>query len=187
MQDTWLTEKANEIQTYADRKDFKNFYSALKAVYSPTSSGSCPVLTANGNSLISDKEKILERWVEHFSSVFNQPSAIDNEAIARLPQVSVNDSLSDPPTKEEVTKAIMHMSSGKALGADSIPAEVYAFGGSKLTKNLTSLFSFMWSQEKLPQEFKDASKVHLYKYATTAVSSSSPSQRRFWLGLYLTV
>ncbi|XP_076047364.1 uncharacterized protein LOC143028893 [Oratosquilla oratoria] len=163
MQDTWLTEKANEIQTYADGKDFKKYYSALKAVYGPTSSGSSPVLTGDGNSVISDKEKILERWVEHFCSVLNQPSTINDEAIARLPHVLVNDSLSDPPTKEEVTKAIKHMSSGKAPGADSIPAEIYAFGGSKLTENLTSLFCFMWSKEKLPQEFKGASIVHLYK------------------------
>ncbi|XP_076044825.1 uncharacterized protein LOC143027424 [Oratosquilla oratoria] len=31
-------------------------------------------------------------------------------------------------------------------------------------ENLTSLFSFMWSQEKLPQVLKDASIVHLYKH-----------------------
>ncbi|XP_076047325.1 uncharacterized protein LOC143028848 [Oratosquilla oratoria] len=71
MQDTWLTEMDNEIQTYTDRNDLKISYSALKAVYGPTSSGSYPVFTADGNSLISEKEKILERWVEHFHSVLN--------------------------------------------------------------------------------------------------------------------
>ena len=32
MQDDWLSEQANTIQAYAERKDMKNFYSALKAV-----------------------------------------------------------------------------------------------------------------------------------------------------------
>lgn len=41
--------------------------------------------------------------------------------------------------------------------------EVYAAGGPELIKSLTSLFTTMWTQEKLPQEFKDASIIHLYK------------------------
>ena len=41
----------------------KNFYATLKAVYGPTTtSSSPPLLSADGNTLISDKEKILERW-----------------------------------------------------------------------------------------------------------------------------
>ena len=163
MQDEWLSEQADAIQAYAERKDMKNFYSALKAVYGPTSSGSSPLLSADGNVLISDKEKILERWAEHFNSVLNRPSSINEEVIARLPQVPVDDTLADPPTEEEVTKAIKRLSSGKAPGADSIPAEVYASGGPKLIQCLTSLFNSMWTQEKLPQELKDASIIHLYK------------------------
>ena len=163
MQDDWLSEQANTIQAYAERKDMKNFYSALKAVYGPTSSGSFPLLSADGNSLISDKEKILERWAEHFNSVLNRPSTINEDAIARLPQVPVDNTLADPPTEEEVTKAIKRLSSGKAPDADSIPAESYASGGPKLIESLTSLFSSMWSQEKLPQELKDASIIYLYK------------------------
>jgi hypothetical protein len=36
MQDKWL--KADEIQAYADRHDYKRFYDALKTVYGPASS-----------------------------------------------------------------------------------------------------------------------------------------------------
>lgn len=106
-----------------------------------------------GNTLISDKEKILERWAEHFDSVLNRPSNINEEAIDRLPQVPIDNSLADPPTEAEVAKAIERFSSGKAPGADSIPAEFNADGGLKLIEILTSLFT----------EFKDASIIHLYK------------------------
>ena len=85
MQDKWLSEKADETQFYADRNDLKNFYSALKAVYGPISSVSSPLFSADGNILITDKEKVLERWAEHFSCVLNRPSTINEEAIARLP------------------------------------------------------------------------------------------------------
>ena len=163
MQDEWLSEQANTIQNYADRKDMKNFYSALKAVYGPTSAGSSPLLSADGNTLISDKEKILGRWAEHFNSVLNRPSSVNKEAISRLPQVPVDNSMADPPSEAEVTKAIKRLSSGKAPGADSIPAEIYASGGPRLIESLTGLFNTMWTQEKLPQELKDASIIHLYK------------------------
>ena len=108
MQDVWLSAKADEIQSYAyaDRHDSKNFYAALKAVYGPTASGSSPLLSADGNNLIADKEKILERWAEHFKGVLNKPSAINDSAIARLPQIPLNDSLADIPNEAEVLKAI---------------------------------------------------------------------------------
>ena len=61
MQDKWLSEKADEIQCYADRNDLKNFYSALKTVYGATLSVSSPLFSADGNILITDKEKVLER------------------------------------------------------------------------------------------------------------------------------
>ena len=105
----------------------------------------------------------MDRWAEHFENVLNRPSNINEEAIERLPQIPVNDTLAEPPTEEEVTKAIKRLSSGKAPGADSIPAEIYASGGPRLTESLTSLFTSMWTQEKLPQELKDASIIHLYK------------------------
>jgi len=163
MQDNWYSQQADTIQAYAERKDMKKFYSALKAVYGPTSSGSPPLLSSDGNTLISDKEKILERWAEHFNNVLNRPSTINEEAIARLPQVPIDDSLENPPTVEEIAKAIKCMSSDRAPGGDSIPSEVYASGGPKMIESLRSLFTSMWTQEKLPQEFKDASIIHLYK------------------------
>ena len=35
MQDSWLSNKADEIQSFADRKDMKKFFDALKTVYGP--------------------------------------------------------------------------------------------------------------------------------------------------------
>ena len=163
MQDNWLSRKADEIQSYADQNDSKNFYSTLKAIYGPASSGSPPLLSADGSTMVTNREKILERWAEHFSGILNCPSAINDEAIGRLPQVPVNTALDEPPTEAEVIKAIRGLSNGKASGADAIPAELYAAGGPPLTKHLADLFRTMWNQGKLPQQFKDASIVHLYK------------------------
>lgn len=163
IQDQWLSVKADEIQSYADRHDTKRFYDALKTVYGPTQSGSSPLLSSDGKTLLIDRSQILDRWAEHFDSVLNRPSSINEAAINRLPQVEINKELDLPPTTEEVTKAINQLSCGKAPGADAIPTEIYRSGGPVLTQKLTELFSLCWSKGSLPQDFKNASIVHLYK------------------------
>ena len=88
MQDSWLSSKADEIQSFANRKDMKKFFDALKTVYGPHSSGTIPLLSADGTSLLTDKEAILKRWAEHFDSVLNRPSSINDDAIKRYQQTS---------------------------------------------------------------------------------------------------
>ena len=163
MQDNWLTKKAEEIQAYADRHDTRRFYDALKALYGPQPSGSSPLLSADGAQLLTEKKQILERWAEHFNNVLNRPAAINDEAIARLPQVPINKDLDTLPTEDEVRKATEQLSCGKAPGPDAIPAEVYKAGGPNMYKKLTELFQVMWNEGKLPQQLKDANIVHIYK------------------------
>ena len=56
MQDSWLSKKADEIQSFADRKNMKKFFDALKTIYGPQSSGTTPLLSADGTSFLTDKE-----------------------------------------------------------------------------------------------------------------------------------
>ena len=105
----------------------------------------------------------MERWAEHFNSVLNRPSNINEDAIDRLPQIECNVLLDEFPSVMETRKAVQQLSSGKAPGADAIPAEVYKAGGLPMAEKLTKLFHCMWRKEAIPQEFKDASIIHLYK------------------------
>ena len=70
-------------------------------------------LSADGTKLITDQNKILERWAKHFSTVLNHPSSINDEAIQCLPQVPVNHELDAPPTLGKTQKAIRQLSNGK--------------------------------------------------------------------------
>ena len=79
MQDSWLSKKAEEIQSFADRKDMKKFHDALKTIYGPKSSGATPLLSADGSTLLTDKDAILKRWAEHFNSVLNRPSSVNDK------------------------------------------------------------------------------------------------------------
>nr|VZI46624.1 unnamed protein product [Spirometra erinaceieuropaei] len=163
MQDAWTARKAEEIQGYADRNEWKNFFSAIKAVYGPPTKGTAPLLSADGNTLLTEKTQILQRWAEHFRGVLNRPSVISDAAIERLPQVETNGDLDLPPSLQETIRAVQQLSSGKAPGSDAIPAEVYKHGGPQLMDHLIALIQEMWRQGEVPQDFKDATIVHLYK------------------------
>ena len=129
----------------------------------PTTSGSTPLFCADGSTLLTGKKQILERLTEQFNSVLNRPTAINDEVIVRLPQIATDLELDAPFSIEEVNKAIKHMTSGKAPCPNVFPAEEFEPGGETICNQLTSLFQTMWNQEHLPQEFSDATIVHVYK------------------------
>ena len=73
------------------------------------------------------------------------------------------DELAQRPTLDETTAAIKKLSSGKAAGPDAIAAEIYKYGGINLTNSVVKLFNNIWDSRAVPQEFKDATIVHIYK------------------------
>lgn len=64
-------------------------------------------------------------------------------------------------TSFEIQKAVQLLFSGKASGSDYTLAEINNIVGTALTEKLHQL---MWQQEKVLQEFKGASIIHLYKW-----------------------
>ena len=98
-----------------------------------------------------------------YFGVLNRPSSINDEAINRLPQVESTPLLDEFLTDCETVKAIQLLSSGKAPGSDAIPAEIYKAGGPPVAETLTELFHIMWRKETIPQAFKAATIIHLFK------------------------
>ena len=162
MQDTWWKARAAELQSAADRRDFKTFYQGLKAVYGPVHKASQSIKSKDG-VLLTDPAKVRDRWAEHFEGVLNQGKDFDMTVLDELPQYNVNSRLDDMPTLEEIQTCLGQLSSGKAPGEDGIPAEVYKHGGAAITNRLLEIVSQMWQEGEVVQEFRDASIVHLYK------------------------
>ncbi|KAL8624148.1 hypothetical protein ACOMHN_020198 [Nucella lapillus] len=71
--------------------------------------------------------------------------------------------LDDPPTKDQVARAIAQLQCGKSAGPDSIPPEVFKAGSQPLIQKFTEFLCMCWEDGCLPQDLKDARIVHLYK------------------------
>ncbi|XP_062504956.1 uncharacterized protein LOC134181704 [Corticium candelabrum] len=136
MRDAWWDEKAKELQLASDRHDMRTLYTGLRQIFGPEFSGSTPLRTADESSMLHGKEDILDRWVEHFSSVLNRPSRICEEAIEAIPQMPLISQMSDPPSILEIGNVIANMSNGKSPGADGLPVEVFKHGGPLLLTKL---------------------------------------------------
>ena len=95
--------------------------------------------------------------------LLNQPSSFDSSVLNDIEQQPVNTTLADPPTMMELGNAIEHLSSGKAPGPDGLPPEVFIYGEDTLKCKLLQIFRCIWEGEGVPQVFKDANIVHLYK------------------------
>ena len=61
----------------ADCQDMKGFFEELKAVFSPRNASSTPVRSKDGQTLLTDRPGIVQRWKDHFVELFNQPSQMD--------------------------------------------------------------------------------------------------------------
>ena len=75
----------------------------------------------------------------------------------------MHDSLADPPTMEEIEKAIGQTNLGRASGEDGIPAEIYKAAGPNGPEAFHDLLLSIWEEEKIPDDFRDALIVSLYK------------------------
>ncbi|BHF59899.1 hypothetical protein SprV_0100286000 [Sparganum proliferum] len=155
--------KAEEIQRYAGRNEWKNSFAAIKAAYGPPTKETAPLLRADANILLTEKTQILQRLAVHSRGVLSRPSTISDTAIIRLPQVETNTDLDPSPSLPETIRAVQQLSSGKASTSDVIPAEIYKHGGPQLMDHLAAFFQGMWHRGQVPQYFKDSTIFHLYK------------------------
>ena len=67
------------------------------------------------------------------------------------------------PTIREIKDAIHNLENNKAPGFDGIPGEVIKYGGNTLHSRLHEMISAMWREERVPQQWKDAKIISIFK------------------------
>jgi len=68
-----------------------------------------------------------------------------------------------PITREEVKEALRKMKSGKAVGPDSIPVEIWKSLGEDGVAWLTHFFNAILKIANMPQEWRHSTIIPLYK------------------------
>ena len=163
IQNKWWTDLADTAQMCADTNAYRSFYECLKAAFGPRHQVQSPLRSSDGQTLHTDKVSILNRWSEHFQTLFSANRSVHETAMDRIPQEPELTELDVPPTYDEVTKAIKQLKSRKAAGGDRIPAEAWKHGGKFLHSILHEFLVCCWEEGELPHELRDAIIITLYK------------------------
>ena len=79
------------------------------------------VIEEKDGSLISNQERRLERWAEHFQSHFSNCQQPQPDSHPNTLPVSVWTVSNEPPTETEVSDAIKRLKLRRAAGPDDLP------------------------------------------------------------------
>ena len=158
----WFTQKASEAEKYRLENNMKDFYSTLREVYGPSSRNSHPIKSKDGR-LLTTKNEIKERWVEHFSELLNNVTETDETVLDEIEQRPVDNSLDEPITEKELDDAIKRSKLGKSPGPDGIIPEAISYGGQSVRNFIFSLFTIFWTTLQLPSDLIDPNITVLFK------------------------
>ena len=157
----WLERKGQEVQSFADRGNLKEVFGASQQICRNFRPQLTKLVSSTGVNLRT-KEERLERWTEHFSqllnpSTFSCSTRLDPEEAAESLPIDLS-----PIRFEEVLEAVRRLKNGKASGPNNISCEMLkAHKG--IVEWLWDIIDKCWSTEVLPDDWKVAEIVPLYK------------------------
>ncbi|KAK3556387.1 hypothetical protein QTP70_007995 [Hemibagrus guttatus] len=122
----------------------------------------------DGRALTSE-ESVQRRWKEYFEELMNE----ENEREKRVEGVNSVEQKVDKIRKDEVRKALKRMKSGKAVGPDDIPVEVWKYLEEAAVEFLTSLFNRVLESERMPGEWRTSVLVPIFKNTGDVQSCSN--------------
>ncbi|KAK3510464.1 hypothetical protein QTP70_008662 [Hemibagrus guttatus] len=117
------------------------------------------VIKHRDGRVLTSEESVQRRWKEYFEELMNE----ENEREKRVEGVNSVEQKVDKIRKDEVRKALKRMKSGKAVGPDNIPVEVWKCLGEAAVEFLTSLFNRVLESERMPEEWRRSVLVPIFK------------------------
>ena len=115
----------------------------------------------DGN-VLTEEEKIKDRWKENYADLYNMPGPSDTSIIQTIPSTQTEDTEPDI-LKEEVATALKHLKEGKAAGFDGISAEEMKATGEIGIDVIHKLCRQIWESEQIPNDWGKAVIVPIFK------------------------
>jgi len=110
-----------------------------------------------GRVLLEDHD-ISKRWESYFCKLMNEGASDENQ----LHDTTERSEIAGI-TSGEVDRALKKMKSGKAVGPDGIPVEIWKIAGKRACEWLKSVFDKLLHGERMPEEWRQSWLVPVYK------------------------
>ncbi|XP_039450571.2 uncharacterized protein LOC120429605 [Culex pipiens pallens] len=134
-----------EAQAQYNANDKRRFYATVNGVRKKATPSPVMCNDREGN-LLTDKTAVAARWKEHFQQLLNE-----------------NCSAVDPPTLEDVEKAVKELKNAKSAGKDGLSAELFKHGSARMIEILHQIVQRIWCEEQLPTDWLDGLITPIYK------------------------
>lgn len=113
------------------------------------------ILDRNGE-LVCDLDRVRERWCQHFNSVLNIPSHFSDDVVDNYPHLTTRFDLDNPPSMEELVKAIERLKMNKAGGKTELLPELLLYANDELWNRLLLVIQDMWENGNVVGDWRDA-------------------------------
>jgi endonuclease/exonuclease/phosphatase family metal-dependent hydrolase len=162
--EAYWTTQATELESAQSRGDTKKLFRLVKIIarnYSPPVSGT--ILDKNDQA-ITEKTQLLGRWCEYFSELLNHNSPLQAIVQPTAPTQMIPYNINEePPTIEEINRAVKQLKSGRAPGSDGLPPDLFKINNPALIADLHDLYSMIWKDESIPADWQTAIVLPLHK------------------------
>ena len=101
-------------------------------------------------TLLRGKVRIRKRWGGFFQTLLNKSPNLDLTITSLFQQRPSPPSLGDEPTMDDMTGVIRGMPNWKAVGPDSLPAEVLKLDHPEFIRHFHGLLVNVWKRETSP-------------------------------------
>ena len=155
----YVEAEAERAEEAGKRGDARTLYEITRKL-SGRFQNTCKPVRNEAGVLLRTAEEEMHRWREHFQTVLNHEEPINP------PEVEPNDELNirtGHVTRIEIKNAIKKLKNGKAAGCDNIPPEAIKAGGDTSEEVLLGLCNRIWSEEKIPEEWRKGLLIKLPK------------------------
>lgn len=153
--DSWVKFGQKMNDNFKDNQ--KLFYGTLKQLRKKKEYNMINIKDKDGK-IITDEDKIMERWRQHFSELTKTNTVILEE------EDDINDKQEiELIKKEEMLEAIRKLKLGKASGRDNIQPEMIKYMGEEGTKKLTEIMNEAIKSKKVPKEWNSGIILPIYK------------------------
>ena len=162
----YVEEYLAETERLLADNDQRGFYKHLKGTVrlDGRKARSEQFIMDEDGTLLKDKVRVHERWAGYLGTLLNTKSPNLDPTISGLfPRRLLAPSLGDEPTIDDITAVIRGMPNWKAVGPDSLPAELLKIDHPEFIHYFRNLLINVWSTGDVPQQWKDATSKVLHK------------------------
>jgi hypothetical protein len=147
----WINNIIRQIEENHKRKEPRKFFNEIKQLRQQNT-GLPYMCKDENNTVITQMDKILNRWKEYFRTILNsdidelscnhriQSTTTDNQTVTEILSPSYN----------EVCSIINKLKSNKAGGTDNIIHDLIKQGGGTLKQRIYKHIIMIWEKEQLP-------------------------------------